>query len=245
MIDDIALMAELDGDYRKLSGLSDRRFYSIFYSRITQSPLMILGINPGGDPATWAMPDGADEFCTQWQHDYVDERYPIQAAMLPLLMSTLQIDADIVRRIPKTNMVFRRSSQEKLFERQQDGVTMQAALKESAPILERIVHHVNPRAIIFEGHGALRRFVDVFGDGPLSSSLVPAVTTPNGRSRALIYAVHEVRTRIMPEPTIAIALAHPSKFAARAEFDIARADMRERLADFGEKLRREGAPRLT
>lgn len=77
MTDDIALMAELDAEYRRLSGLSDRRFYSIFYSRITPSPLMILGINPGGDPATWTMSAGADEFCMGWQHDYVDERYAI------------------------------------------------------------------------------------------------------------------------------------------------------------------------
>lgn len=164
--------------------------------------------------------------------------------MLPLLMSTLGIDADVVRRIPKTNMVFRRSSQETMFAQQQDGMTMRAALKEGMPVLERIIRQVQPQAIIFEGHGALKRFVEAFGDGPPSASLVPAVTTPNGRARALIYAVHEVRTRLLPEPIVAIALAHPLKYAARAEFDIARSDMRERLASVGEELRRLGSPWL-
>jgi hypothetical protein len=238
---DLAFMIEIDRDYRERSGLAERRFYSIFYSRITPSPLMILGINPGGDPATWTMSDGADEFCSDWQHDYVDERYPIQAAMLPLLTSTLQIDPSIVRRIPKTNMVFRRSSQEKLFAEQQAGMSMAAALTESAPVLERIVRRVAPRVVLFEGMGALSRFIHVFGTGSPSPSLVPAVTTPNGRHRALIYAVHEIRTHVLPEPITGIALAHPSKYAARAEFEIARTDIRDRLLAVGEELRRLGS----
>ena len=58
------LMKELDSEYRDRSGLTERRHYSIFYSRIPPSPLMILGINPGGNPATWTMPADADEFCS-------------------------------------------------------------------------------------------------------------------------------------------------------------------------------------
>jgi hypothetical protein len=73
-------MKELDGQYRERSGLTERRYYSIFYSRIPSSPLMILGINPGGNPTTWTMPMGADEFCSAWQHDYVDERHATVAS---------------------------------------------------------------------------------------------------------------------------------------------------------------------
>lgn len=239
---DLEFMAELDEQYREASKLQERRFYSIFYSRIAPAPIMILGINPGGDPSTWTMPAGADEFCTNWQHDYVDERYPIQGAMLPLLTSTLGIIPDIVRRIPKTNMVFRRSSQEGRFSEQQNGMTMDAALLETAPFLKRIIQRVSPKAIIFEGFGALSRFMSVFGAAGIGSSMVPTVTTPNGRSRARIYAVHEVQTKMLPQSVTAIVLAHPSKYAARAEFSVARDDMASRLAGIGAELLSMGPP---
>lgn len=234
------LMKELDREYRDRSGLTERRHYSIFYSRIPPSPLMILGINPGGNPATWTMPAGADEFCSAWQHDYVDERYPIQAVMQPLLQKVLGIDDASLRRIPKTNMVFRRSQGVSKFQEQQSGMTMDTALKEAAPTLEKIVRRVSPKAILFEGLDALAMFNRTFGTGALGSSLVDPVTTPNGRHRALIYSVHELRTSILPDPIVACALAHPSKYARRVEFQTAEKDMTERLASVGAILRAMG-----
>lgn len=240
---DLDLMKALDEEFRDRSGLRERRFYSIFYSRIPPSPLMILGINPGGNPATWSMPVGADEFCSAWQHDYVDERYPIQAVMQPLLRKVLGIDDAILRRIPKTNMVFRRSQGVSKFREQQGGMTMELALQETAPVLEQIIRRVTPRAIIFEGLNALIMFNRAFGTGPLPASLVDPVTTPNGRSRALIYAVHVITSSILPEPIYAYALAHPSKYARRAEFRTAEQDMMARLGPIGAVLRKMGPPR--
>lgn len=245
MVDEqVGFMREIDREYRERSGLTERRFYSIFYSRIDPSPLMILGINPGGNPAAWAMPPGTDEFCTRWQHDYVDERYPIQAAMLPLLVSTLGIEPDLVRRIPKTNMVFRRSASMRDFQAQQGGMTMKAAQSEAHPVLQKIIQAVSPRAIIFEGQDALKRFEQSFATRPLSPSLVPPVTTPNGRHRALVYGVHEIHTSLFPGSLLAVMLAHPSKYASRTEFAVARDDMCQRLARIGEELRRLGPPQL-
>ena len=120
---------------------------------------------------------------------------------------------------------------------------MTTALAESAPILRRIVERVQPRTIIFEGMGALDRFVAIFGQEPLGPSLVPPVTTPNGRHPARIYAVHSVRTEILLNPITAIALGHPSKYAGRTEFETARCDMRARLADVAAELRALGPPR--
>jgi hypothetical protein len=215
------VMRDLDREYRERSGLGDRRHYSIFYSRISQSPLMILGINPGGDPARWSMPVGADEFCSEWQHDYVDERYEIQAVMQPLLRRVLRIDDSVLRRIPKTNMIFRRSQGVSRFRDQQSGMTMDAALREAAPTLEKIIRRVSPKAIIFEGLDALAMFNRTFGRGALSASLVAPVTTPNGRHPALIYS---------------------SKYARRKEFEVAEADMMTRLEPIGAVLREMGAP---
>jgi uracil-DNA glycosylase len=239
---EIEFMAELDAQFRQRSRLQERRFYSIFYSRIPPSPLMLLGINPGGNPDTWSMPEGADEFCSAWQHDYVDERYDIQAAMQPLLKRVLGIDDAILRRIPKTNMVFRRSQGVSKFREQQGGMSLDRALDESSPVLEQIIRRVSPRAIIFEGHDALAMFNRKFGTKPLARSLVEPVKTPNGRYPALIYAVHEIESAILPHPVLACTLAHPSKYARRQEFSSAEQDMIKRLAPVGELLRALGPP---
>ena len=89
--DEVVVMTKLDDAYRELSKLSEYRFYRIFYSRISPSPIMILGINPGGDPASWIAPAGADPFCAGWQHDYVDQSYELQSVMLPLLRVRLRM----------------------------------------------------------------------------------------------------------------------------------------------------------
>lgn len=239
---EIELMKELDADYRRRSGLRDRCFYSIFYSRIPPAPLMILGINPGGDPENWSLQPGSDEFCSAWQHDYVDERYDIQDVMQPLLKRVLEIDDGILRRIPKTNMVFRRSTGVGKFKAQQGGMTMWQALDESAPTLERIIRRVSPQAIIFEGHNALAMFNHAFGVGPLGPSLVEPVTTANGRFPALVYAVHEIATSFLPQSLLGFSLAHPSKFGRRLEFRTAEQDMRTRLAPIAAALQKMGPP---
>ena len=46
---DIDLMSRLDAEFRATSGLTDRRFYKIFYSAIAPAPLLVLGFNPGGE----------------------------------------------------------------------------------------------------------------------------------------------------------------------------------------------------
>jgi hypothetical protein len=239
---ELEFMKVLDNEYRARSRLTERRFYSIFYSRITPSPLMVLGINPGGDPSTWTMKPNADQFCSAWQHDYVDERYDIQAVMQPLLKRVLGIDDAVLRRVPKTNMVFRRSQGMAKFRKQQGGMSMAKALQESIPVVAQIVGRVSPEVIIFEGHDALAMFHKTFGTAPLGPSLVAPVTTPNGRYSALVYAVKEIQCSILPRPVLACALAHPSKYARRAEFLTAEQDMKVRLSHIGARLREMGPP---
>lgn len=46
-------MKSLDKRYREIAGLSDPRYYKIFYSRIDPADILVVGINPAGDPQTW------------------------------------------------------------------------------------------------------------------------------------------------------------------------------------------------
>jgi hypothetical protein len=103
----IALMRDIDAEYRKLSGLSDPRYYKIFYSRIDPAPLLVLGINPGGAPdQAEEIISASDGYFDNFEHDYVDCAYTIQRVMLPFLRNILGATDEKVRRIPKTNLAF-------------------------------------------------------------------------------------------------------------------------------------------
>lgn len=96
--------------YQEHSGLQDRNSYTIFYSRLCSADLAVFGINPGGNPRD---PDSiiraSTTYYEDWEHEYVDSRYDIQAVMLPFLKNVLRINNEGVRRIPKSNLAFRRS----------------------------------------------------------------------------------------------------------------------------------------
>ena len=96
-------MRRLDQQYRKASGLTHRRDYSIFYSRVVPCRTLVLGFNPGGDPATWDESALASTgFYENWEHEYVDCHYPLACAMREFLQVALSLtDTEAVRRIPK------------------------------------------------------------------------------------------------------------------------------------------------
>jgi hypothetical protein len=78
----LEFMHSIDERYRAKSGLEDRRFFSIFYSQIIPSPILILGYNPGGDPESWTSTEYAVPLSFQnGEHEYVDYDYPIAKAM--------------------------------------------------------------------------------------------------------------------------------------------------------------------
>lgn len=77
-VDTLELMADSDRRYRIKSGLTERRHYSVFYSRIDPADAIVLGINPGGDPRTWTAELLASQSLYEnWEHEYVDCRYAI------------------------------------------------------------------------------------------------------------------------------------------------------------------------
>ena len=48
----VAFMKDLEHRYQEVSGLQDRSAYKIFYGPVRPAPVMVLGINPGGDRGT-------------------------------------------------------------------------------------------------------------------------------------------------------------------------------------------------
>ena len=86
------LMRDLEHRFQAKSGLSDRRYYKIYYSHIHPFPLLVLGYNPGGET------DGSDLsasklFFENWEHDYLcfraEPRYSLARPMCDLLSSAL------------------------------------------------------------------------------------------------------------------------------------------------------------
>lgn len=148
--DTIEVMRAIDSEYRSHSGITESRLYKIFYSRIDPAPLLVLGVNPGGDPNDPdSLKSASKSFFEHHEHDYVDCSYTIQRMMLPMLQHVLKARADQIRRIPKTNLSFRRSPGESHFKKYH-GMSLLSGMKESKPWLNRIIKHVSPRMILLE-----------------------------------------------------------------------------------------------
>src|SRR5262245_46016081 len=106
--------------FKRETGLLDRSRYKIFYCRVHPAPILLLGMNPGGDPETVA-PNGMDRigkgaphsasatYHEGDEHDLLDCGWPRQNDLMQLL-SVLSGDKEAIRsRVVMTNMAFRRA----------------------------------------------------------------------------------------------------------------------------------------
>jgi len=105
-------MEQLDAEYRAASGIADRRDYKIYYSHIHPFPLLVLGQNPGGETDDTDL--AASATYELWEHDYLcfrfDPRFGAAGHMCKLLAAGLQTrSVDVLRQVPATNVIFRRS----------------------------------------------------------------------------------------------------------------------------------------
>src|SRR5215831_14988280 len=105
-------MRDIDDEYRAASGISEHRYYKIYYSHIHRFPLLILGYNPGGETDGTDL-SASDTYYENWEHDYVcfrnDSRYTVARPMCALLRSVLQTTSvNTLRQVPATNVIFRR-----------------------------------------------------------------------------------------------------------------------------------------
>jgi uracil-DNA glycosylase len=145
-----AFMRDLDERFQVASGLSDRRNYSIFYSRLLASRIMVIGIKPGGRR------DGSHQLASQTfyednAHEYVDMDYRIAAVMRSALMDALgATDPNQLRAVPKTNCFFHRAVGTDDF----SPAELRANAKLCAPFLTEMIAAVNPDVLVLEGSGA-------------------------------------------------------------------------------------------
>ena len=208
-------MSVLDADYRKETGLSARSDYSIFYSRIRPSEVLVIGYNPGGNPETWDESQLASRaFYENDEHEYVDCHYPLATAMRSFLIQSFSLPNEgRIRQIPKINLIFRRS-------RSQDhmGSNEKSYLSEAKPFVERILARVAPRLIIVEGTTTLSEFGRMYCSAVSSDSRQLEITTPNGRHPARLFKAAQAVLNVTKNPIQLIAIGHPSKYSRRPQW---------------------------
>lgn len=210
--------SKIDADFRKQSGLSDKRYYKIYYSHIHPFPIIVLGFNPGGET------DGTDlnaskSFYENWEHDYVKYRrnpkYAIAAPIYNLLSFVLRTDdPQIIRQIPATNVIFHRSRNENKLNMQ----PIQAA-REAQPFLNKIIEEVNPHIVLCVAKTAYDLFKKLHVEnGTLTEDKNSQITTPNGRSPAVIYQRNIGVLSATNKKIPILLIGHPSKYASRNEW---------------------------
>lgn len=216
---DIDRMARLETEFRKVSGLTDRRFYKIFYSAIAPAPLLVLGFNPGGETDGTDL-NASESFYEKWEHDYVDFRgygdaYKLAGRAYDTLTEALQTSSeDDIRRIPATNVMFRRSRRSSRL-----GLPDSAAVRESAPVLAEIMRAVDPVAILIFGAKAFDAFL---GGHCVRSSLVedaeqPQIFTRNGTYPARMFRSTSAHVTALGRDVPLLVVGHPSTYADRRE----------------------------
>jgi len=208
-------MRRLNREYREASGLEERRFYSIFYSQINPSPLLIIGFNPGGNSDAWDESALASRsFYENGEHEYVDCHYPIAVAMRQFLTDVAVISShDQLRSIPKTNLIFRRS-------RSMDGLRFSErdVILEAKPILDQVLERVAPNVVICEGISTLRHFERYYCESVEEEIDDTCVDTPNGKHRARIYKADKAVLSSNNRPVNLLGIGHPSKYSGRSEW---------------------------
>jgi len=241
-------MMDLDRRFRAATNL-DIGSYKIFYSRIQPAEILVLGINPGGNPSTfhkevplfypqeWVSRILANEFWFEkGEHEYVDCSYPIARAMTRFLGSVTGTGPEQIRGIPKTNLAFRRSPGVDQF-RALHGITLEQAKDEARPFVEEVLRWVQPRMIVLEGVSLMQDFLSGYGKGSGRTLIGPVMTPYRGRL-ARVCIGEEVTISCLGRPVAVIAIGHPSSFGRLPGFDLAIAATR-RL--FDELMRRDPA----
>lgn len=211
-------MQEIDAAYQAVSGISDRRYYKIYYSHIHPFPLLVLGQNPGGETDGTDLA-ASDAYFEGWEHDYLcfrnDSRYTLARPMCALLAAGLQTTSvDVLRQVPATNVIFRRSRNTKAL-----NVSPAKAAAESAPVLRNILVAVNPKAVLLIANTAYKLF-KTFHCEPQSvtEDAQPRVFTPNGSANACIFLSAQARVRGLDRTVPLFMVGHPSKYAGRSEW---------------------------
>lgn len=215
-------MQDLEQRYQAASGLHDRAFYKIFYGPVRPAPVLLLGINPGGDPAEVAegalnRKDGQDSaasaaFYEQDECDLLDCNWPENTGLKKLLVPLFGGDESRIRaEVVKTNLAFRRS-------KKKTGIDFERAKQEAAPFLSEIIARVQPRLVLLTSLD-VASFIDSFG-----SVVEPVVAQERDpKVGQIVFEAARTTLRGTPSEALVVRVAHASQFAwTYARYDVIR-----------------------
>jgi len=207
-----AFMKDLEIRFQCVSGLQDRSSYKIFYGLVRPAPVMVLGINPGGDPAEVVASglhrkNGLDSaasvgFYEQQECDLLDCDWPENRGLMKLLVPLFNGDPAMIRTsVVKTNLAFRRS-------RKRTGIDFEQAKREAAPFLLEILGVVQPKLILLTSVD-LTAFGNTFG-----SSITPVTAAlRDERIGQIIFEAATVVLKGTGGEALVVRVAHASQFS--------------------------------
>lgn len=223
-MDHVEWMEDLESRYRKASGLKNRAQFKIFYSPVRAAKVLVLGINPGGDPRD-IYPDGmrlrndpagrgaaSAGYYENNEHDVLDCDWT-ENVIRDLLTEILHDNVAAIREdVVKTNLSFRRSPNTDSFKDFNNGMTLKQAYKEAAPFIREILGVVCPRLVLLEG-SILDDFTRVAGasGGRLADK---TIKTLHRGTETDLYRAEYLEIPNIGE-VLVVKLAHPSYHGAK------------------------------
>ena len=208
----VAFMKDLERRFQEVSGLQDRSAYKIFYGLVRPATVMILGINPGGDPAEVVASslyrrNGLDSaastgFYERQECDLLDCDWPENRGLMKLLVPLFNGDPAMIRTgVVKTNLAFRRS-------KKKTGIDFEQAKREAAPFLLEILGAVQLKLILLTSVD-LTAFGKTFG-----SSITPvAAALRDDRIGQIVFEAATVVLKGTGAEALAVRVAHASQFS--------------------------------
>ena len=208
----VAFMKDLEQRYQGGSGLQDRSAYKIFYGPVRPAPVMVLGINPGGDPAdvvagSLQRRNGLDSaasigFYEHEESDLLDCNWPENRGLMKLLVPLFDGDQEMIRTgVVKTNIAFWRS-------KKKTGIDFENAKREAAPFLLEILGVVQPRLILLTSVD-LCTFAKTFG------TAITPLATPlrDDRVGQVVFEAATVALKGTGARALVVRVAHASQFS--------------------------------
>ena len=197
------LMHDIDARYQASSGLTDRRYYSIFYGPLAPFPIAVINENPGGTPEKYQVVD-----VDAGQHEYIEGRFSGKTTLkgAELLRCLLGApDFEPVRQFQIFNRLFRRSPNSGSF----SATQKKAFAAEARPFLLECLKIVKPRLLIFGGANAAVAFMNDLGGKAVSDDTC-MVKGPNGANEAVYYREYQLSHPQLGD-MLGVGIYHPSK----------------------------------
>ena len=147
IFDDIPFMRDLERRFKQefsLPDSDDRQTYKIYYSRLSRSDFLFLGINPGGDPESKDNFSASNAYFENWEHDFVEFRentkYKLASPAYKFLSTLIGSSGNSkIAAIPATNLCFWRSK---------DSSKIPKGKPDHLKYVGEIIDYVNPRIIV-------------------------------------------------------------------------------------------------